>query len=96
MSGGSYDYKYTVLENYYIGNVFDIELNEMLKDLTEVLHDLEWWQSSDISEKDYRKTVAKFKKKWFKTDYVMVKKIIEREFENKKQDLLKQFDLFGG
>lgn len=30
MSGGSYDYQYTVLENYYIGNMFDIELNNKI------------------------------------------------------------------
>lgn len=41
MSGGSYDYKYSVLEDYYVGYMYDEELNEMIKDLTSVLHDLE-------------------------------------------------------
>ena len=40
----------------------------IVKDLAEVCHDLEWWQSCDIGEDDYRKTVEKFKEKWFKQD----------------------------
>ena len=46
--------------------MFDKELDELCKDLTVVLHDVEWWQSSDIGEEEYRKTVSKFKKKWLK------------------------------
>ena len=92
MSGGSYDYKYSVLEDYYAGYMYDKELNEMIKDLVEVLHDLEWWQSCDISEEDYRKTVTNFKKKWFKRDNMQVKGFIEKEFENTKQNLLKQLN----
>lgn len=44
--------------------MYDVELDEMIHDLCEVLHDVEWWQSSDISEDDYRKTAKKFKDKW--------------------------------
>ena len=29
------------------------------------MRDLEWWRSCDIGEEDYRKTVQKFKDKWF-------------------------------
>ena len=92
MSGGSYDYKSYVLEEYYVGKMYDTELDEMLKDLIEVLHDIEWWQSCDISEEDYRETVNKFKKKWFKRDTFQVKNFIEEQFNNIKQELLKQFN----
>lgn len=92
MSGGSYDYKSYVLEEYYVGKMYDTELDEMLKDLIEVLHDVEWWQSCDISEEDYRETVNKFKKKWFKRDTFQVKNFIEEQFNNTKQELLKQFN----
>ena len=65
MSGGSYDYIYSTLSQECEGRMHDAELNDLIKDLCKVLHDLEWWQSCDSSEEDYRKTVAEFKKKWF-------------------------------
>ena len=65
MSGGSYEYICYRLEEECKGRMYDAEMNDMIKDLVEVLHDLEWWQSGDSSEKDYRVTLSKFKQKWF-------------------------------
>lgn len=65
MSGGSFNYIYLTLERECAGELHDAEMNDLLTDFVEVLHDLEWWQSGDTSEDDYRETVAKFKKKWF-------------------------------
>jgi hypothetical protein len=48
--------------------MYDAEMNDMIRDLCKVLHDLEWWQSGDISEKEYRVTLSKFKQKWFHGD----------------------------
>lgn len=66
MSGGSYDYIYSRLEEKCSGRMYDAEMDEMIKDICQVLHDLEWWQSSDCSENEYRATLDKFKAKWFK------------------------------
>lgn len=68
MSGGSYDYIYSKLSNECEDNMYDAEMNDLIKDLCEVLHDLEWWQSGDTSEERYRNTLTKFKTKWFKGD----------------------------
>ena len=68
MSGGSYSYIYCRLEEECGGRMYDTEMNDLVKDLCEVLHDLEWWQSGDTSEDCYRNTLAKFKAKWFKGD----------------------------
>ena len=57
MSGGSYNYMYCRIEDEYVGRMFDSQLNSMMKDLVDVLHDLEWWQSCDCDEKRYRETV---------------------------------------
>ena len=66
MSGGSYDYVCYKLSNECEGRMYDAEMNDLIKDLCDLLHDLEWWQSGDTSEECYRKTLAKFKAKWFK------------------------------
>lgn len=68
MSGGSYNYIYLKLNEECNGAMYDAEMNDLIKDLCEVLHDLEWWQSADSSEEKYRKTLNKFKKKWFNGD----------------------------
>jgi hypothetical protein len=82
MSGGSFNYTCFRVENEYSGRMQDEELNEMLVDFCEVLHDLEWWQSCDISEEQYRETVAKFKNKWFserdKETKAAIKRILKK------------------
>ena len=94
MSGGSYDYKYYTIEEYYVGAMYDAELDEMMKDLVGVLHDVEWWQSSDIGEDDYRKTVKAFKDKWFNADRgERLKPIINRRINEVRTELL---NMIGG
>ena len=68
MSGGSYNYIYSSLLDECEGRMFDAEMNDLINDLCEVLQDLEWWQSGDASEKRYRKTLSRFKAKWFTGD----------------------------
>lgn len=92
MSGGSYDYMYSRVEEEYVNRMFDLQLNTMMKDLAGLLHDLEWWQSGDYSEETYRKAVKKFKKKWFGQTKIDVQKQIENEFERTKNELLKEFE----
>lgn len=92
MSGGSYNYMYSRIEYEYAGKMHDSQLNSMMKDLVDVLHDLEWWQSCDSSEERYRDTVRKFKKKWFRQTKIDVQKQIESEFERTKNELLKEFE----
>ena len=93
MSGRSYNHNYSTVEYEYVDKMYDNELNRMMKDLVKVLHDLEWWQSDDICEETYRKTVDDFKKKWFhrtKEDY---RQIVIEEFEKKRDELLKEIEL---
>lgn len=66
MSGGSYNYISCSLSNECLGAMYDEEMDDLIKDLCDVLHDLEWWQSGDSDEETYRETVQKFKDKWFK------------------------------
>ena len=48
--------------------MYDIELNDLMKDIAKLAHDLEWYDSADIGEESYRKTVAEFKRKWFNAE----------------------------
>ena len=92
MSGGSYSYVYCKVENECVGRMFDRQLDEMMKDLVKVLHDLEWWKSSDTGEDTYRRAVTEFKRKWFKQRKIDVQKQIESEFERTKDELMKEFE----
>lgn len=65
MSGGSMDYVYFKVKEYAVGMMGDAELNDLMEDVAELLHDCEWWHSGDYDEDDYRRSVAQFKEKWF-------------------------------
>ena len=81
MSGGSYNYMFGRVEDEYVGRMYDPILNEMMKDLVVLLKDLEWWQSGDNAEEYYRKTVKKFKEKYFKNISETTKEIILKEVD---------------
>ena len=66
MSGGSYSYIYSTLSMECSNRMYDAEMNDLIEDLCDLLHDLEWWQSGDTSEERYRKALCEFKTKWFK------------------------------
>jgi hypothetical protein len=65
MSGGSHNYVYFRIKEELVGQMHDAELDDLMKDIVTLVHDLEWWQSGDYCESDYRDTVKWFKKKWF-------------------------------
>ena len=68
MSGGSKNYICYKIENELCDQMYDEELNDLIKDVAELAHDLEWWISSDIGKEEYLETVSRFKKKWFESD----------------------------
>ena len=44
---------------------YKIDIEDLLTDLAELMHDLEWWDSGDYSEDTYNETLSNFKAKWF-------------------------------
>ena len=93
MSGGSLDYVYGRLEDCATGKMHDPEMEDLLKDFVKVLHDLEWWLSSDTSEEDYRKTLRRFKKKWLRGNSVeRLRPVIEDRVAEVRKELL---DMLG-
>lgn len=88
MSGGSYNYICFTLQEECQGRMYAPEMNELVKDFAEVLHKLEWWQSSDIDEESYRKSVKEFKKKWFQSDRSeRLKNYIDSEIEKTRDEM---------
>lgn len=66
----------------------DVELDDMMDDLCELLHDLEWYCSGDNDESDYRETVKKFKKKWFNQNQgERISSIIDKKCEKFKKEV---------
>ena len=93
MSGGSYDYMCYRIEEYYVGHMKDMELNDLMKDIANLVHDLEWADSCDISDEDYFKTVIEFKNKWFKQSrQERLKTYIDEEINRTKKEL---YNLIG-
>jgi hypothetical protein len=67
----------------------DRELNDLMKDIATLAHDLEWYHSADTSYDDYRESVRKFKDKWFKQSREeRLKKYIEESIQETKEELL--------
>lgn len=88
MSGGSYNYIYNALLSECEGRMYDAEMDDLIKDLAEVLHALEWWQSSDTSEDNYREELARFKNKWFECNReTRLKDYIDAELKKTRDKL---------
>ena len=88
MSGGSYNYIYSSLQEACCGYMYDPEMNDMIKDLCKVLKALEWWQSADWGEEAYRKELSRFKNKWFKKERTdRLKKYIDEQIGTVKTQL---------
>ena len=89
MSGGSMNYIYSSLrEEAY--SEYDIEIRELMFDLSEYLHAEEWYRSGDTSKERWLDARNVFKKKWLR-DYNcnhLLKEQIEKEIERVRKELL--------
>lgn len=87
MSGGSMNYAYCKLDEVAY-EVSDQEIKELLKDLSEVVHNEEWARSGDSSKKVYEKSLVEFKKKWFETDRSKrLKCYVDKTLEEFKEEM---------
>lgn len=65
MSGGSHNYICYNIEEELCNQMKDAELNDLIKDIKDLAHDLDWCDSGDITKERYFESVRKFKQKWF-------------------------------
>ena len=93
MSGGSHDYLFYRMEEEYIGKMHDRELDELMKDICELVHDLEWYDSGDYGPDGYFDTVKEFKEKWFKQSRKdRLKKIIDDSVNELRDELVRMVE----
>lgn len=88
MSGGSHDYIFCRIEEELVGEMHDAELDDLMKDIADLAHDLEWFDSGYISKSTYLETVAKFKAKWFNGNRKeRLKGYVDESIKNLKSEL---------
>ena len=63
MSGGSHGHIYNQIQDELCGQMYDIELNDLMEDIAKLAHDLEWYDSSDISKESYEKNSRRVQEK---------------------------------
>lgn len=88
MSGGMLKYFYTALSDH-VGDFQDKELDDLVEDLADLFYALEWCESGDTCEGDYREAKDKFKAKWFGKGSRA--KRIEKYLDEIKADVMAQF-----
>ena len=90
MSGGSCNYVCYKIKEELCGRMEDAELNDLIKDIAELAHALEWYLSCDTNEESYGNAVREFKQKWFKTSREeRLKEYIDESLDNMRRDLYK-------
>lgn len=93
MSGGSHNYIYHQIDQELVGQMEDIELDDLMKDISDLAHGLEWYHSSDYSKETYFAKVKEFKAKWFESSR---EERLKRYVNSKLEDLRKEvFSLIG-
>lgn len=92
MSGGSFGYLYLQVREA-AEYMPDAEIAELITDLADVLHDLEWVQSGDSSEDVLRCQLDVFKNKWFKQSREKrLERIIDEKVNDLRTELLQMID----
>ena len=81
---------FSKVADYYYKQMHDAEMDELVGDLVDVFHDLEWYDSGDIDADVYYQTLRNFKQKWFKSDRAdRLKEVVLKKLEETKEDLLR-------
>ena len=98
MSGGRFDYIDSRCKDEIFGwadkptNVFeDREISELIWDVFDLIHDFDWYASSDTCEETYLKSKAAFKRKWLKNDSERVQMVIDNAIDEVRQELYKTY-----
>ena len=100
MSGGYFSYLDSQLKREIFGwsdgftNRFeDREISELVWDVLTLIHDYDWYASSDTCEETWLNAKRKFKRKWFDNRNIRIQCIVDTAIDELKDELYKTFDL---
>lgn len=89
VSGGSHNYICYRIEEELCGQMEDKEVNDLIADIVQLVHDLEWYHSSDTSREEYTESVRAFKEKWFKQSRTQrLRNYVDKAVEELKEELI--------
>lgn len=101
MSGGHWNYMDMSLRNEMFDYADDVrttnpledaEISQIVFELFDLMHNFDWYKSGDTEEETYLEAKKKFKDKWLRNKHYtrdVLKLIIEQEFEDKRDEVLK-------
>ena len=94
MSGGIFNYADGNLKSEMFGygdkpiNVMeDDEVSELVWDVLNLIHDLDYYQSGDTCRETYIESKKEFKKKWFGNRKIRIEKIVDKKIERLREEV---------
>ena len=94
MSGGRFNYADGNLKSEMFGlvdepyNVMeDDEISELVWDVLNLIHDLDYYQSGDTCREAYIESKKEFKKKWFGNRDERLEKIVDKKIERLREEV---------
>ena len=95
MSGGRFNYYNDYLKSEMFGyggdkpiNVMeDDEISELVLDVLNLIHDLDYYQSEDTCIETYIESKKEFKKKWFGNRKIRIEKIVDKKIERLREEV---------
>ena len=95
MSGGRFNYYNEYLKNEMFkhldrpNNVMeDDEISELVWDVLNLIHELDYYLSSDTDRETYIEKKNQFKKKWFGNRKIRLENIVDRKIEKLKSEIV--------
>ena len=94
MSGGRFNYADGNLKSEMFGcgdkpiNVMeDDEVSELVWDVLNLIHDLDYYQSGDTCRETYIESKKEFKKKWFGNRDERLEKIVDKKIDQLREEV---------
>ena len=94
MSGGRFNYADGNLKSEMFGWVdepYDVmedeEISELVWDVLNLIHDLDYYQSGDTCRETYIESKKEFKKKWFGNRDERLEKIVDKKIERLREEV---------
>ena len=94
MSGGKFGYYNKYLKDEMFAyddrpnNVMeDDEISELVWDVLNLIHDLDYYQSGDTCRETYIESKKEFKKKWFGNRKIRIEKIVDKKIDQLREEV---------